>query len=146
MTQQRRPFFYVIEHTKSGIRYAGAKWGKDADPDTFMKPGGYQTSSGTIEKIIQEQGLCAFQTIQITEHPEPRKLETQFLNENNCKQSPVWFNLHHNYSEIVYDTPEFKKLMIQKYGVGYASQIPEVKEKTNRFKKLGLSSYAIARN
>lgn len=32
----RIPYFYIIEHKETKIKYAGAKWGKDANPDTFM--------------------------------------------------------------------------------------------------------------
>lgn len=46
------PYFYNIQDTRNGMYYAGIKYGKDANPKTFMTEGGYQTSSKTIKKLI----------------------------------------------------------------------------------------------
>jgi hypothetical protein len=51
------PYFYIIHHKPSGKMYAGAKWGKDAHPDKFMKSSGYLTSSKKVEELIEKDGI-----------------------------------------------------------------------------------------
>ncbi len=52
----KTPYFYIIEHTSSGIYYAGSKYAKDADPNILLEHSGYLTSSNTIHIIIKKEG------------------------------------------------------------------------------------------
>lgn len=94
------PYFYIIKHLPTGKLYAGAKWKKDANPNNFMKPGGYSTSSKYVHKLIEKDGLESFSIIQLL----PEKIcgipviiyETRFLRENNIRSRENWLNTHHN--------------------------------------------------
>ena len=46
------PYFYIIQHITSGKYYAGVKYAENSNPDTFLQPNGYQTSSKIIQNII----------------------------------------------------------------------------------------------
>lgn len=101
----RQPYFYVIQHKRTGIKYAGCKWARDADPSRFMLPGGYTTSSKTVNLIIGSEGLASFKTLIIKTEEEcgmpVYEYETRWLNDHQCAQSNEWFNRtnnHHNYS------------------------------------------------
>ena len=60
------PYFYVIRHKKTGIKYIGAKWGpKLTHPDLLLKPGGYTTSSDLINSMIDNEGMSSFEIEEI---------------------------------------------------------------------------------
>lgn len=106
MSSNQIPYFYIIEHTKSGKFYAGAKWAKDGicHPDKFMKEDGYTTSSTIINEIISKEGLDAFR-IKVLMTQEECKMdvysyETIFLQSNNIAQNDNWFNKHNNNGDI----------------------------------------------
>lgn len=65
-----KPYFYIIEHKRSKMKYAGSKWSKNADPERFMKTGGYLTSSSKIKEIINAEGLDSFNIICIKSETE----------------------------------------------------------------------------
>lgn len=51
------PYFYIIQDVRNGMYYAGAKWGRDANPANFMVEGGYTTSSKIINAVIEKHGM-----------------------------------------------------------------------------------------
>lgn len=128
-----KPYFYIIKDLHSGKRYAGAKWADDANPDTFMHPHGYQTSSSTIHHLIERNGLGSFkiETI-ITDFGglTAKEFETEFLQNNHCSADPEWFNRHNNnnHRSPDFESIEWKQMMLDKYGYDNYSKIPEVRE------------------
>lgn len=123
------PYFYIIEHLKTGKRYAGSRWQKGCHPNEFMQKNGYKTSSATVQNIIDQEGITSFAIIELVPMEDPYSYETKFLNENSCAVSEKWFNKHNNLGKPApYGTEEFKTIMIEKYGVSHNSQIPEVRK------------------
>lgn len=55
-----QPYFYIIQDIENLKYYAGCKYSKDADPTLLLVENGYHTSSGTIKKLIAENGLLRF--------------------------------------------------------------------------------------
>jgi len=107
-----------------------------------MQPNGYQTSSSTIQKIIEKEGLDAFVVVEIRTIDEVGNVhdyETNFLVENNCAASEKWINFHNNTS-ISFGSDEFKSIMLLKYGVETPSKLPEVKDKQ---RKTNLEKYGV---
>jgi len=100
------PYFYVIEHVASGRLYAGSKYAtkRVSDWSTFMRPGGYTTSSKHINTLIKMEGFEAFRIgLLVSEdrlndvfnplgHNEVGKYEDWFLEYYNCTADPAWFN------------------------------------------------------
>ena len=129
-----RPYFYIIRHIPSGKKYAGVKWGEDADPSNFLKINGYYTSSNKIKSLIEKDGLAAFEIIEIvTEFNDmhPYEYETNFLIENDCGGSDEWFNGHNN-TLFSLGTPEYEAYMLKNYGVKHVNDMPESWEKRKR--------------
>ena len=93
------PFFYIIEHIRTRIYYAGVKHAKEAltDSSIFMTESGYQTSSTVIEDIIKKEGLEAFRVRKIrhfTKAEEACKYETRFLKRIKAATNSNWYNQH----------------------------------------------------
>ena len=92
----RLPYFYIIQHITTGAYYAGYK-SKKPDSLTFLKPGGYQTSSRTVKDIIAREGLDSFRIIRI-HHFETKEeafgYETRFLNKVGVPYNPQFLNQH----------------------------------------------------
>ena len=114
----RKPYFYIIKH-KDGWKYAGAKWGRDADPSTFMQDtkGGYVTSSSYVKQYFNEPGVL-FSILEIIEEDELKipfgcqrieEYERWFLKENDCKGSSEWMNKSNGSFKAIW-TPELKEL------------------------------------
>jgi hypothetical protein len=102
-----------------------------------MKINGYYTSSNSIHKLIQNDGLDSFKIIEIVVMEDPYTYETSFLKENNCADSDSWLNKHNNDSKPPpYGSEEFKQLMFKKYGTYHNTHIPEVRNRmTNKQKE-----------
>jgi hypothetical protein len=129
------PYFYVIEHVASGKKYAGSRWAKGCNPAEFMTEGGYCTSSASIRKIIEEEGLSAFAVVEIKTIDEIGNVydyETKFLTENDCAKSDLWLNKHNNTKVPSYGSEEFKALMLANHGVENSFQSEEVQEKSRQ--------------
>lgn len=134
----RVPYFYIIEHIKTKIKYAGAKWGKDSNPNMLMVAEGYCTSSKTINDIILKEGLDSFKIIVIkTEYDcgmHVYDYETRWLQDHQCAQSNEWFNKsnnhknYHLFARRVF-TDEHRKLLSERMTKW---QCEEVKPGMNR--------------
>lgn len=96
------PYFYVIQHIRTGIYYAGYK-AKNPDSSNLMKPNGYQTSSKTvIWSIIKAEGLDAFAVRKIKHFSTAKEAydyETRFLRKIKIP-NPKWYNKHSNFNWI----------------------------------------------
>lgn len=122
------PYFYIIKHLPSNRQYAGAKWGRDADPTILLKPDGYLTSSNKIKSLIDSDGLESFEILEIvTEFNDkhPYDYETNFLVTNRCAESDIWINGHNNHLFSL-GTPEYVTYMLKNYGATHASKCPEI--------------------
>jgi hypothetical protein len=128
-----QPYFYVIQDTRNGMYYAGAKWAKDANPVAFMVKGGYTTRSNIINKLISHYGLQNFviRKIRIFQTAEEAQLyETRFLRKVNAKSNPNFYNGHNNDGAM--DTIKMKIVMKELYGVTSALQSEEIQQKRLR--------------
>jgi hypothetical protein len=125
------PYFYIIEHINTGIKYAGSKWAKNSDPKKFMQPDGYCTSSEIIKDIISSEGLKSFRVLEIILEEEIKipfgwnniyEYETWFLKSNEVALSREWFNLHENQGNIKFGSKQFSQIIMAKYGVDWPLQ------------------------
>jgi hypothetical protein len=113
------PYFYIISHKQTGIKYAGSKWAKGCHPDTFWVPGGYYTSSETIHSIIKTDGVEAFEVLEIISDLGSQSAydyESTFLLENDCANSKDWYNMHNNVGNPFY-SDGYTQVMLERYGV-----------------------------
>lgn len=132
-TDKRIPYWYIIQHTPSGKFYTGSKYGKDADPKTFMVAGGYQTSSkrvGGVHDLIRCDGLLSFKIIMLLTEAEcgmhVLEYETNFIRDNNIVEDDNWLNISRNNNTHAYGTEKYYMLMEKKYGYRHNTQNPEV--------------------
>jgi hypothetical protein len=92
----RLPYFYIIQHIASGVYYAGYKCRKP-NSLTFLKPGGYQTSSRMVKNIIAKEGLDSFKVLRIRHFKtkeEALDYETRFLKKAEVPHNPHFLNRH----------------------------------------------------
>ena len=125
-----QPYFYIIQDVRNGMYYAGAKWGKDANPVAFMIEGGYKTSSGIINELIQQHGLSNFivRKIRTFETGEAaHDYETRFLRKVDARRHPKFYNGHNN--DGTFDFSIRIAIMNEVYGVDYPFQSPKIQEK-----------------
>ncbi len=93
------PYFYIIQEVSTGVYYAGSKYGKDANPEFFMKEGGYKTSSDIINFLIEQNGLSSFKIRKIktfNTKEDAQRYETRFLRRVNARNHPRFYNGHNN--------------------------------------------------
>jgi bacillopeptidase F (M6 metalloprotease family) len=86
----KTPYFYIIKHKNTGRKYVGSKWAKDADTSTFMTESGYQTSSTTVWKLIEKDGLDSFEIEDIEGNESYISLE-QFKSQGDLKKNTTHF-------------------------------------------------------
>jgi hypothetical protein len=107
---QRVPYFYIIKHLPSGEFYAGAKWGKDSNPNTFMTRSGYTTSSRKVNALIKTDGIESFEIVKILTEEDcgmgAYEYETNFLRENNCAGNTEWMNKNNNRGKFAIDNTD----------------------------------------
>ena len=137
------PYFYIIQDVRNGMYYAGAKWGKDADPVTFMIEGGYTTSSETIEELIRGYGLDIFVIRKIRTFqtgPEAYRYETRFLQKVDARNHSRFYNKHNNDHIFTYHDDKYKEKMFEIYGVDDPNKSPEIvsRMKEANIKNLGV--------
>jgi len=157
-THDHTPYFYIIEHTPSGMKYAGSRWAKGCHPSELLQPKGYRTSSVRVHRLIDSSGLSSFKILEIVTadcvcvpfgFPHILYYESWFLQTNNCAASSEWINCHNNTNTreevcmkafgemnpmkdpvIVQKSKENSiKGTLDKYSVPYILQVPEIKKK-----------------
>lgn len=102
-----RPYFYIIQHKKTKMYYAGSSCNKESDPSKFLSKSGYKTSSKIIKKIIKEEGIEAFQirTIKLFQSAaEAYRYEKRFLEKVDARNNDRFYNLHNNESDLCLNT------------------------------------------
>ena len=135
----RIPYFYIIQHKESGIKYAGAKWGIDANPDTFMLDTreGYTTSSSTINDVLRDNAGVMYSVLEIILESDLQipfgclkieDYENWFFNENDCRKSKEWSNKFPTQLKS-HDSIECKTNMMKTYGVENCSALSWVRDK-----------------
>lgn len=137
------PYFYIIQHTPSGKFYAGCKFAKDANPETFLKPNGYLTSSKIIQSLIERDGLESFVVISIlleSEIGNVYEFETNFLLENNIAQDSNWFNCHNNILSP-FGSKEFEDMMLKMHGVTHNMKL---KKFVGKVQSTNLERYGVS--
>ena len=137
-----QPYFYIIEHIKTNKYYVGSKFGKNSNPKLLLKPNGYNTSSKTIRKIIEKEGLNSFKIrkIKIFDLPEEAYIyETRFLRKVKASSNKRFFNRHNNERRCP-GTFDYEKYMMENYGVKNNMQSPELHKRFTEkfFEKYGV--------
>jgi hypothetical protein len=139
-----QPYFYIIQDTRNGMYYAGAKWAEGCHPDQLLKEDGYPTSSEIIKKIIDENGLDTFVIRKIRTFEtgdEAYDYETRFLVKVDARKNPRFYNGHNNDGHAPsYGTDEFKQMMFHKHGVQHPSHSEKLlsKKVQNNLEKYGV--------
>lgn len=136
------PYFYIIQDTRNGMYYAGAKWARDATPHNFLCEGGYTTSSSIINEIIKENGIDVFiikRTKKFKTAIEAYKYETLFLRRIDAKNNPNFYNKHNNDHLFTFHDERYKEKMNEIYGVSHPLKSSIILEKirTTNIKKYG---------
>lgn len=72
-----KPYFYLIQHLKTGKLYAGSQYGKTADPENLLKT--YHTSSKIVKSLILAEGVQSFKIIELSCRDDAREYEQEFL-------------------------------------------------------------------
>lgn len=135
------PYFYIIQDIRNSMYYAGSKYGKDANPETFMVEGGYSTSSEIINELIKTHGLVNFiiRKIKIFKTgPEAHRYETRFLQKLDARNHPKFYNGHNN--DGLMNPEKMRIIMLERYGVEYAMQSPIIREKV---KEISMEKYGV---
>lgn len=141
------PYFYIIQHVRSGKLYAGSRYATGCDPAELLTEGGYFTSSNTIKKIIEIEGLFSFHIRKIKVFKSIQgaiDYETSFLKRVNAKDNEQFFNAHNNTLIFPFlGTVEFKNVLEDRYGVKNPSHMSEVIEKIRKtkFERYGDAAY-----
>lgn len=141
------PYFYIIQDTRNGMYYAGARWAKGCHPSELLKEDGYLTSSMTVNNLIKELGTSIFIVRKIKTfrtNKEVRSYETRFLCKVKATKNSNFYNKSDNQNRPpAYGTEEFQNLILDKYGVDHYSKTQEFKEKTSAtcLSKYGAENY-----
>lgn len=94
-----KPYFYIIQHKRTGKYYAGSRYSKKSDPKELLKENGYITSSRLIKTIIHYEGLESFVISKLKIFSNPKQAhdyETRFLKKVDAAKNSRFFNLHNN--------------------------------------------------
>lgn len=122
------PYFYVIEHISSGLLYAGSKIGKNANPNLFLKDGGYYTSSKYVKNLIESDGISSFKIRIIKNFSfgiDAYNYETKFLNKVKARTNSKFLNKHNNNylsGEFGFGSDLLKSYLLRVYGEEYYSK------------------------
>lgn len=122
-----RPYFYIIQEKSTGIYYAGSKYAKDANYTNLLTEFGYKTSSNTITKLINENGVDSFIIRRIRVFDDKIKAyeyETKFLKKINASKNNNFYNLHNN----AWSLRNAKEIFLKKYGVDHNMKCPDVQK------------------
>ena len=128
----KQPYFYIIQHIKSGLYYAGVRYAVGCNSNELMKVGGYLTSSTYVANMIKNDGLDAFIIRKIRHFNSPSEAlqyETKFLNKVNARFNKSFINLSNSDGGIFLEPENYKNIMITKYGVEYPMQSDKFKNK-----------------
>ena len=106
-----KPYFYIIEHIKSGKYYAGVRFAKNCNKEELLQENGYYTSSKYVKELIESDGLESFKIRKIKEFDtakEAMEYETRFLKKVKARIriKATSFSKHSMFSQ------KFKKFLL----------------------------------
>jgi len=161
----KTPYFYIIRHKNSGRKYVGSKWAKDADTSSFMTESGYKTSSTTVWKLIEKDGLNSFEIEDIVTEEELKipfndyqnvlAYESAYQHYYDCARNPEFLNMMNN-NLVNYSWPllsesvkkkhkeimnsqkiknKIKSVLLSKYNFDHYAKTEESKQKMSEFWK-----------
>jgi hypothetical protein len=114
-----------------------------------MKENGYKTSSKTIHKLIESDGLDSFEILRIDTYCDklhPNDYESLFLETNSCAQSKIWFNSHNN-TRFSYKILKYS--LLKNYGVDNINKAEfrkkQIKEKIKSNQELDNLSFGTSK-
>jgi hypothetical protein len=90
-----KPFTYLLTHKKTGKRYYGVRYWKNADPSELWNT--YFSSSQIIKRLVKEEGPEAFdaEVRKVFSSKEKALLwEQRFLTKVDAARNAMWFNRH----------------------------------------------------
>ncbi len=143
-----KPYFYIIEHIKSGKYYAGVRFAKNCNKEELLQENGYYTSSKYVKELIESDGLESFKIRKIKEFDtakEAMEYETRFLKKVKARNNYMFINKSENAVAKHYLFPEdLKQIMLNKYGVENPLQSKEIRQKgkETNLKKYGFENAA----
>lgn len=124
---KNKPYTYLLTHLPSGMKYYGVRYAKNCDPSDLWKT--YFTSSTKIRKIIERDGVDSF-SVEIRKtfdtDVEAIEWETTVLRRLGVPNNPYYFNKGKNHP---LSQSEKEEAMMREYGVKYAMQSPEIRQK-----------------
>lgn len=123
-----KPYFYIIQHKKTGKYYVGSKTAKNANSNTFMIE--YTTSSKEVNHIIESNQEIMFSIVRLREFDTPEAAydyETRFLRKVKAKTNAKFFNNHNNY--LSGNLSEWHKEWLKQQNAENTFQVEWVKEK-----------------
>ena len=115
-----RPYFYIIQHIKTKMFYAGYKSSK-ADSSMLLAPDGYHTSSRYVQDIIQEEGVDSFIIRKIRHFDcklKARLHEVRFLRRVNAMKNARFLNRSNGDGAFQVEHSAETKMKISKAGKG----------------------------
>ena len=139
-----KPYFYIIEHIKSGKYYAGVRFAKNCNKEELLQENGYYTSSKYVKELIESDGLESFKIRKIKEFDtakEAMEYETRFLKKVKARNNYMFINKSENAVAKHYLFPDdLKQIMLNKYGVNHYTQ---TKDYWNSYKLTCLKKYNV---
>ena len=131
-----KSYFYIIKHKVSGKYYAGARSIKGCDFNELLKDNGYKTSSKIVKKIIDEEGIDAFEINRVRTFLEKEaayEYETRFLYKVDAMRNSNFLNRSNNTPACVFDLMREnnrKITCLKRYGVEHSAKHPSIYAKT----------------
>lgn len=129
------PYFYIIQHKQTKIYYAGCRFAKNCNPSELLTEGGYLTSSHVVNELIREEGIDAFVIRRIktfSSADEALDYETRFLQKVDACNNPQFYNRSNNAGFSTLNQDARRSIMLERYGVENAMQIPGISQKASQ--------------
>jgi|LakMenEpi03Aug12_release.lakeMendotaPanAssembly.Ray.scaffolds.fasta_scaffold691402_1 hypothetical protein len=126
------PFFYILRHNVTNIRYAGIKFAKGCNPSDLLRT--YFTSSAIVKPMLLEDRTC-FSIEQIIEFETKEQaidFEEAFLTERQAHLSPEWYNQS---AGRAINPDRVVETCMEKYGVDNWMKSEEAKSQKLGFKE-----------
>lgn len=130
------PFFYVVRHVDSGVRYAGIRVAKGCHPKQLGVT--YFTSSNIVGKKWRGGEIFEIDRIRLfSTGVEAAHWEGRFLSRINAADSPMWFNRCHGGTSAMmsYLQSEAGKKEVEMLRKEYWSNPENRKKQSNRRKE-----------
>jgi hypothetical protein len=114
-------YVYIIRHNPSDRFYVGSQYGKNASSKSLLSETGYQTSSTSVRKLIEKDGLNSFSIVEIIEEED---LQIPF---NDCRKVYEYETFLQEINEVNKSQKWLNVVVNNKYNFNYPLLIPETK-------------------